>query len=421
MSNFIKPNPPLLVKLLILKFILISTAAVILFIAHRYFKIDLPYQQLSTYIVLAYIVLGLWLARLRSTFPISEQEIFTLLVIDVLFIYLLIKSSGGGSNPFTSSLLIPIALGAALIRKWFSIPIVALSMAVYALWFFGGDENAHAHHTAAQSSFNLHIYGMWINFIISAIALFVFITYATDSVRASDAQLRSAREKILKDEQMVAVATITTSTAHALGTPLSTMAILMEQAENDGELDPESIYIANQQIQICKKHLANIVRSAKSVKSPDLVALKIGILFNELNEHVQLSHPDKDVIFNCDPAVQDASILKNQLLDMAMINLIENALDSAASTVNISAKASEESASCLNIAILDDGPGVSEEVRANLGTPFISSKPEGWGLGVYLSHSTVEQFGGKISMRVNATGGTLTEITLPLTQDGQSS
>ncbi|MFT5084998.1 MAG: two-component system sensor histidine kinase RegB, partial [Lentisphaeria bacterium] len=64
--------------------------------------------------------------------------------------------------------------------------------------------------------------------------------------------------------------------------------------------------------------------------------------------------------------------------------------------------------------IVNDGPAITPELSEQIGRPFFSTKPDGWGLGVYLSNSTLEQFGGNVTISNHAPSGTLTEIKLLL-------
>ena len=59
----------------------------------------------------------------------------------------------------------------------------------------------------------------------------------------------------------------------------------------------------------------------------------------------------------------------------------------------------------LVISVLDDGPGVSPEVRTRLFEPGVSTKPGGWGLGLALTRRIVEQqHGGRVLYRPGSIG-----------------
>ncbi len=394
----------LLVKLIALKAVTLLVSCLVVLATYLYFKLDLPYQQLSSTLCVSAFVIVLWLVRLKIRVPVSEFEIFVLLVSDVVILSLLVDQTGGSANPFTSSLLVPLALSAALLRKRYSLSAVLVAVLVYANWTFGGDSTEHINH----SNFSLHLYGMWINFLISAAILFLFITYAMDSVRSRETQLQQAREKILRDEQLVAVATLTATTAHALGSPLSTMAILVEEWEREGELDDER-RVFKEQLMICKKYLGGIGTVSRGVEVSQQSSMSVGDFFVELRHYFHLLHPEENVSFSLAPATEAKNILQNRSFLMALVNLIENSLQSGGDTTLVSFTSSNN---FLRISILDNGVGLSIAVKNKMGKPFMSSKKGGWGLGVYLSNSTIEQFGGEISMHEGVNGGTETTVDI---------
>ncbi len=67
----------------------------------------------------------------------------------------------------------------------------------------------------------------------------------------------------------------------------------------------------------------------------------------------------------------------------------------------------------IELIVIDDGPGIPDEVMENLGEPFISVRNQGMGLGIYLANASIQRLGGTIVMS-NVTGGARTRITLPI-------
>ena len=68
----------------------------------------------------------------------------------------------------------------------------------------------------------------------------------------------------------------------------------------------------------------------------------------------------------------------------------------------------------LCLRVTDEGPGVSAEALEHIFTPFYTSKAEGLGLGLSMSRSIIEGFGGALEARPAAGGGLVLECRLPL-------
>ena len=65
------------------------------------------------------------------------------------------------------------------------------------------------------------------------------------------------------------------------------------------------------------------------------------------------------------------------------------------------------------ISVADSGPGVIPEVANRLFEPFMTTKPEGMGMGLSISRSIVESHGGRLRMFQSADSGTTFVFDLP--------
>lgn len=68
----------------------------------------------------------------------------------------------------------------------------------------------------------------------------------------------------------------------------------------------------------------------------------------------------------------------------------------------------------LEFSVADCGPGIPEEVKRQLFTPFFTTKAEGMGLGLSLCRTVVEQHGGQLLFEDHAPRGTIFRFTLPV-------
>ena len=72
----------------------------------------------------------------------------------------------------------------------------------------------------------------------------------------------------------------------------------------------------------------------------------------------------------------------------------------------------------VRVAVTDTGPGISDDERERIFTPFISRDNHGTGLGLPISASIIRAHGGRIAARNRAGGGTTFRVTLPV-EDGK--
>jgi C4-dicarboxylate-specific signal transduction histidine kinase len=66
------------------------------------------------------------------------------------------------------------------------------------------------------------------------------------------------------------------------------------------------------------------------------------------------------------------------------------------------------------VGFIDSGKGIPKELEENLFKPFFSNKKDGMGIGLSLSRTLVERFGGQLSWQNLPKGGAEFGIQLPI-------
>ncbi len=64
--------------------------------------------------------------------------------------------------------------------------------------------------------------------------------------------------------------------------------------------------------------------------------------------------------------------------------------------------------------IVDLSKNLVAALQEKLGKPFQSSKPDGMGLGLFLTQATLNRYGGTVCIKASPEGGTITRVILPL-------
>jgi signal transduction histidine kinase len=103
-------------------------------------------------------------------------------------------------------------------------------------------------------------------------------------------------------------------------------------------------------------------------------------------------------------------------MKQALFNICVNAVqampDGGELWVEVSAPVSD-AADKLKIMIKDTGPGIAPERRNRIFDPFYTTKPDGVGMGLSISHRVITDHGGSVQFS-NSSTGTVFEIYLPL-------
>ena len=173
---------------------------------------------------------------------------------------------------------------------------------------------------------------MWVTFLVSAAIIAFFIGRMAEAIRARDAQLARQNEEALRSERIVALGTLAAGAAHELGTPLSTMAVVLGELANDHSSEPNlsaDISMLRRQVDICKQTITRMISAAGQARAEGGRAEPLDQFLRETLERWRLVRPAVAVnerLIGSEPAPE---ILSEQTLRQAIMNLLNNAADAS--------------------------------------------------------------------------------------------
>lgn len=381
---------------------------------------NLPFKEILIALVILTVVNLLTFVRLRQQLPVTELEFFIQLLIDLLCLSSVFYFSGGASNPFVSYFLVPICISAATLNYGYTLAITLLSVISYSLLMFFNVPlpvlSPHQHH--AESGLNFHVLGMWLNFFISAGLITYFVVKMAHDLRQQETRLTRAREDQLRDEQVMAVATLAAGTAHELGTPLSSMKLLLKELRDEYETHSslkQDLQLLQQQVDHCSAILRNLVATAEQTKDGTTQPETVRGYCNHILNHWQLLRPEVIAAIEINATDDNQKCHYHPTIAQAILNLLNNAAD--VSPNNIQVKIIWD-AHHLYWTITDEGPGIHDDIAAHVGKTFVSNKHQGMGIGLLLTQATINRYGGEVRLYNRKQQGAVTELTLPLSSSG---
>jgi two-component system sensor histidine kinase RegB len=334
------------------------------------------------------------------------MEFLAHLLVDLTAFAVLVFFSGGATNPFVSLMLVPIIVAAISLRPRWVWLLAAVAGGYYALLLFVYQPLAIADPVAA---YGMHLGGMWFNFLISAALIAYFITRMHAGLRARDGELAALREKQLRDERILALGTQAALAAHELATPLATIQTTAHELAIEFANDPDigaDCRLLEKQALACKRILTQLAARAQD-GAPHPIALEAWLA--ELVTRWQVIRPD--VHLKTRPLSTRREFTPPEGLEQAVLNVLNNAADASPDDVELAATAHDDA---LWIDIADRGSGFTAEQKAQAGRVLFSGKPgQGWGMGLVLTHATLERAGGALTLAERDGGGTLVRIQLP--------
>ena len=411
-------------RLFILRNFGVLGIAVLIFVAWNTFDVNLRFSAIAITLFSIILINGLTWLRLRQTWPVTDQEVFFQLCLDVLALGILFYLSGGSTNPFVSLLLFPLILAATLLPARYSWAMAGITVLCYTLllyWYI--PLTAEMRHMPGMEShehlspdFHLHVMGMWVNFVISAGLVATVVVRMTRSICSRDRMLAAAREETLRNERIIAVGSMAAGTAHELGTPLSTIAVICNELQSDYGNDKklaDSLKTMRTQVDQCKLMLSNMLAKSGNARAIGDVTLALDKHIERILDKWLLVRPNVNVTVKNQGQDAPPEIVLDQTIDQALMNLLNNAADASPDNVEVDLDWSTQEAV---ITICDRGPGLSDEALRHVGKAFFTTKSPGHGIGIglYLANATIERFGGEVRWFNRDGGGAALQVTLPI-------
>ncbi|MBU0539079.1 MAG: sensor histidine kinase [Gammaproteobacteria bacterium] len=410
----LNPNTANLRGLCIIRSLVIAGQFGAVFYAENQLGWLLPYVMLKLLLgAISIFALFSWWRSFRS-WPVTDIELFVHLCVDIIGFSAVLYFSGGANNPFISYLLVPLCIAAATLPWAYAWTLSTLACAAYSLllfFFIPLEAVSPLHHQHGMSP-NTHILGMWASFIVSALLISYFVFKMAHSLRQRENELARSREHRLQDEQLLAVATLAAGTAHELGTPLSTMKVILEDfAEQQDQEDANDIQLLNQQLDHCKEILNKLVSTARDLSEGEFTTINARQYLAELTERWQILRPGCELLTTIDNTTAAIDLHLDGTVSQAILNLLNNAADVSSDSIELDV---HNTSSDIIFAIKDRGPGLNQQQAAMLTKAFVSTKGKGRGLGLFLSHATANRYGGTLHWQQRNGGGSQVELRLPL-------
>jgi two-component system sensor histidine kinase RegB len=324
--------------------------------------------------------------------------------------------SGGANNPFVSYYIVPLVVSAAVLPWRYTWLVTGASLAAYSvlLYYYLPFPLFTPHANMDMGpGINLHILGMWFNFLFSAGLITYFVVRMASTLRRQEREAVARKEDSLRNDQIMAVAGLAAGTAHEFGTPLSTISVLVEELLADNEINEavkKDCIVMQTQLEHCKSILQDLSRTAQLTSTDEKQSLALRQWVASALERWAVRRPQVIYTLHCDDN-ESPTIEVDLTLTQALENLLNNAANAAGDQVEIELNWAKGWA---HIAIIDHGPGVPAELLQKLGKPVVHASDSGLGLGLLLSHATVERYGGNIELRNGPHGGTIATLSIPL-------
>ncbi|HEY8148333.1 MAG TPA: ATP-binding protein [Vicinamibacteria bacterium] len=235
-------------------------------------------------------------------------------------------------------------------------------------------------------------------------------------------ELRTSRERLVQAERVAAWREMARRLAHELKNPIFPIQLSIETLRR--ALDQEGAQDAQRFQALFRESSDTILDELRSLRSiveefsqfarmppPRLAPTDLG----ELVERVLALYRARAAAVRIETGLAPglpAVPADRDLLGRALGNLVANALEAMpdGGTLSVKTRAVEEGVA---LEVADTGPGLTEEQRTRLFTPYYTTKKGGTGLGLAIVQGIVSDHGGRIQVQSTPGAGTTFTLVLP--------
>lgn len=256
----------------------------------------------------------------------------------------------------------------------------------------------------------------------------------TEQRRAEDTN-RAAQERLQASARLATMGEMASLLSHELNQPLAAIAsyttgtLNLLQAEATAEPWSDDVRLAVRRIAEQAERAGRVIKSVSDfVRRRQSVheAVPPAALFDAIQPLLLLQAKKQGVrvVVSVKPGTPPVRCDRT-MVEQVLLNLARNGmqampdgdppLGSGLRTLRLHAEPAQPGAdrAWVRFAVTDHGHGLDPDVQAQLFTPFVSTKPEGMGLGLSLCRTVVEQHGGHLQHSPASPRGTVFQFTLP--------
>lgn len=337
------------------------------------------------------------------------------LTADVLFLTVLLSLSGGATNAFVSLLLLPIMIAAVTLREKGLAYIALLAIAAYSFLLINMPD-----HSMHQMNMSGHFVGMWVNFVLSTSVIALVIGAMSRALKDRERVIAKAREKQLRNEQLVTLDGAAAQITHQLATPIANLQLLFEELLEE---QPNNIIVKQMQtpLEQCRDQLNSFRALSEQIRVNNAKdQITITQLQTAINDTFVLQYPGQHIKWST-PSI-NAILLSDAMLLPAILNLLQNAAIANQKQGKTELELSwelDQQDQCIDLLIRDFGDGFTPSQLAELGGQVMPSE-QGMGLAVLLSNVTFERLNGSLTLFNHKEGGAVAKVQLAIINSEQA-
>jgi len=270
---------------------------------------------------------------------------------------------------------------------------------------------------------------LWIVMTNRALALFaIWITaFLIANRKQAQRELREKDSELRRVSRLSDMGQMTSALAHEINQPLTAIASYIQAArrilEKGSDDTPDKVFKNLDKAVAQGTRAAEIIRRLRQfIEKGEAEYSKgdINAIIEEVRAMALIDAERKGVKVKMNLGRSLPLVVMDKIqIQQVVVNLVRNSLDALAESKRreliITTLVAENNS--VEVAVSDTGPGLPDEISEQLFKPFVTTKPDGMGVGLSICRSIIDEHGGRLWTTPNPGGGTIFCFTLPAISD----
>ncbi len=255
----------------------------------------------------------------------------------------------------------------------------------------------------------------------------IFVGFIRDLTEAQTtrARMQELQQELLHASRLRTTGQMAATMAHELNQPLTAAANYLRGAQRLLDMPQADLARVRDALSLAAQQAlraGDIIRRLRSFVARGEVQSRresVNMLIEEASALALLGAKERSIHASHRIAADLPDVMVERVqVQQVLLNLMRNAIEAMDGMprreLTVEAVAEGED---VRVSVADTGPGLPAEVAAQLFQPFVTTKPDGMGIGLSICRTIVESHGGRIWAEANPGGGTVFRFTLPRVAD----
>lgn len=246
-----------------------------------------------------------------------------------------------------------------------------------------------------------------------------YALHLEDMVSARTAELQSAQQLLIQAEKMASVGRLAASIAHEINNPLLPISINLEHMVEDIQsgmtIDIEEIERTQESVERISRIVSRLLQFSRkpNTDSHDVELISVTDILRDIIGLNQKFFAQDHMVIESDFATLPVIHGSRDQLEQVFMNMALNARAAMTRGGKLLIRTTVADKS-IKIEFIDNGCGIAPDIIDTIFEPFVSTKEDGTGLGLFISYGIIQNHRGRIEVVSEVEQGTTFTIYLPV-------